>query len=224
MNILQSAYRTIDAVRNETDSAIVFCSMGKDSIVTLDLVYSRFERVVCVFMYFVPGLEHIERWVRWIKARYPRVEMLQVPHWNLSYILRAGMYSVPKPKIKLIKLADVIKAIRIKTGIHYVFLGMKRSDGMNRLLMLDGYRETHHINKGLAYPLAEWTQKQVEAYMRQHRIPQTVRYGMKASSGVGFNLECFLWLRENFPQDLQRIYNAFPMSQRILFEYDHQQK
>ena len=223
MTLMERTYRTIDAVREHSDSAIVFCSLGKDSLVTLDMIYPKFERIVCVFMYFVPHLEHIDRWVNWVQTRYPKVEFLQVPHWNLSYILRAGLYCVPNPKVKLIKLADVIKAIRIKTGIQYAFLGMKKADGMNRRLMLKGYEGESYIHNGCAYPLADWTQKDVLAYMKQARLPEPIRYSLKASSGTGFNIECFLWLRENYPQDLQKIYKTFPMSERILFEYDNKQ-
>lgn len=223
MTLNERTYRTIDAVRKHSDSAIVFCSLGKDSLVTLDLIYYRFNRIVCVFMYFVPNLEHIDRFINWVKTRYPKVEFMQVPHWNLSYILRAGLYCVPNPKVKLIKLADVIKAIRLKTGIEYTFLGMKKADGMNRRLMLKGYEQKDYIHNGCAYPLSDWTQKDVLAYMRQNNLPQPVRYSLKASSGAGFNIDCFLWLRENFPNDLQKIYKTFPMSERIIFEYEHQQ-
>lgn len=224
MSLMEQTYRTINAVREQSDSVIVFCSLGKDSLVTLDLVYPQFKRVVCVFMYFVPGLEHIERWVNWAKARYPKMEFMQIPHWNLSFILRGGLYCVPNPKIKLIKLADVVKAVRLKTGIDYVFLGMKKADSMNRRLMLKGYEAQEYINNMQAYPLADWTQKDVLAYMKMKGIPEPIRYSLKASSGTGFNLDCFLWLRDNYPQDLQRIYKTFPMSERILWEYEQKQK
>lgn len=221
---MEQTQKTIAAIGEETDSAIVFCSLGKDSLVTLDLVYGQFRRVICVFMYFVPHLEHIDRWINWCKLRYPNIEFMEVPHWNLSYILRGGLYCVPNPKVKLIKLADVIRAIRLKTGAYYTFLGMKKADGMNRRLMLKGYEESNFTNNGLVYPIANWTQKDVLAYMRQNNLPEPVRYSLKASSGAGFNLDCFLWLREHYPQDLQKIYRTFPMSERILFEYDNKGK
>ena len=129
------------------------------------------------------------------------------------------MYCVPNPKIKLLKLADVVSAMRLKYGIYYTFLGMKKADGMNRRLMLKGY--ANYENEGLCYPLADWTQKDILAYMKQKGLPEPVRYSKKASGGVGFNLDCFLWLRENYPQDLKKIIQAFPMSERILFEYDN---
>lgn len=223
MTLQERTYSYIDLVRQKTDEVLLFLSLGKDSLALLDMIYPKFERIVCVFMYFIKGLEHIERWVGWVKARYPKIEFVQVPHWNLTYILRGGMYCVPNTRVKLLKLADVVKAMQLKYGIHYAFLGMKKADGMNRRLMLKGYEANGYENNGMCYPLADYTQKEVLAHMRQHNLPQPIRYSLKASNGVGFSLDCFLWLRENYPQDLERIYQVFPMSRRILFEYDNKQ-
>lgn len=221
MNKLQEAHNIICKMAKKQSSCIVMCSLGKDSLVTLDLVYPRFERVVCVFMYWCTELSHINRWIRWVKKKYPKVEFMQVPHWNLTYILRGGLYCVPNPKVKLLKLADVIKAVRMKTGVYYTFLGMKKADGMNRNLMLKGYEANEYENNGLVYPLASWTQKDVKAYMRMKRLPQPVLYGNKASSGLGFNVDCFLWMRKHCPEDLDIVYKTFPISMRILKEYDY---
>ena len=217
MSKLDKTKEIIESINS--DSCILFCSLGKDSLVLLDLIYPKFKRVVCVFMYFVPNLEHIQRYIDWVNTKYPRVEFVQITHWNLSYILRSGLYCVPNPKVKLIKLADVTEAMKLRFGIHYVFLGMKKADSMNRRLMLDGYE--NYEKNGLVYPLADWTQKEILAYMRHKKLPEPVRYSKKASGGVGFNEDCFVWLRENYPQDLEKIFKTFPMSRKILFDYDN---
>lgn len=224
MTMMERTYKSIDAIREKADSAILFCSLGKDSLVLLDLIYPKFKRIVCVFMYFVKDLDHINKWIGWVKARYPNIEFVQIPHWNLTYILRGGMYCVPNPKVKLLKLADVVKSMQARYGIHHVFLGMKKADGMNRNLMLKGYEGNNYENNGLCYPLAEWTQKDILAYMKHHQMPEPVRYSLKASSGVGFNLDCMLWMEKNYPQDLERIYTVFPMAERILWEHSQKQK
>ena len=221
MNKVEQANRYIDLIRERSSEALLFLSLGKDSLVLLDLLYPKFDRIVCVFMYFVKDLEHINRWINWTKARYPKIEFVQVPHWNLTYILRGGMYCVPNPEVRLLKLADVVKAMQLKHDVYYTFLGMKKADGMNRRLMLNGYEEKGYENNGMCYPLADWTQKDILAYMKQNNLPEPVRYGNKASNGIGFNIDCFLWLRSNYPVDLQKIIKAFPMSGRILFEYDN---
>ena len=88
---------------------------------------------------FSVSYTHLNRWINWTKAKYPKIEFVQVPHWNLTYILRGGMYCVPHPKVKLLKLADVVKAMQLTPGVYYTFLGMKKADGMNRRRMLKGY-------------------------------------------------------------------------------------
>ena len=219
MNKVDKTRQIISTISEQSDSCILFCSLGKDSLVLLDLLYPKFKRVVCVFMYFVPNLEHIQRYIDWVNTKYPKIEFVQITHWNLSYILKSGLYCVPNPKVKLIKLTDVTEAMRLRFGIHYVFLGMKKADSMNRRLMLDGYEG--YENNGLVYPLADWTQKEILAYMRHKKLPEPVRYSKKASGGVGFNEDCFVWLRENYPQDLDKILKTFPMSRKILFDYDN---
>lgn len=215
MSLLDEANKSIELVKS--DECLCFCSLGKDSLVLLDLIYPKFKRVVCVFMYFVKDLEHVNRWINWVKSKYPMVEFVQVPHWNLTHLLRSGMYCTPNPKIKLLKLADVIEAMRLRTGVYYTFLGMKKADSMNRRLMLKTY--TNYENGGNVYPLADWTQKDILGYMKQNKLPMPVRYSNNASGGIGFNIECFLWLEKNFPNDLKKIITAFPMSERILFEH-----
>ena len=229
-NPIIAANRCIEAVKKETDSVILMCSLGKDSIVTLDLIYPHFKRIVCVFMYFVKGLEHIERWIAWVKTKYPKVEFVQVPHFALSYVLKYGTYCTPHPKQRQMNLNKVVTSLRMKTGIDYVFLGMKICDSMNRNLMIKQLAPTY-VSKGMCYPLAEFTQKQVLSYMRMRHLPKPVMYGSaqfsdkaevgSASNGISLNLDCFLWLRKYAPHDLEKIYAVFPMSRRILFEYDY---
>ncbi len=217
---MDSVLSTIAEVRKQTASAIVFVSFGKDSLCLLDLLYPRFDRLVCVFMYFVPDLEHINRYLRYCQARYPQAVWVQTPHWNRTYIRKTGMYCEPQPETKLKKLSDVCEEVREATGIQWVFLGMKKADSLNRRLMLMQYESSNYTNNFTAYPLAEWTNKEVLAYMRTAKLPAPVIYGKGASNGIGFNLDCFLWLRDNCPQDLERIYSAYPLSRRILFEYE----
>ena len=61
MSKVEQANRYIDLIRVKSNEALLFLSLGKDSLVLLDLIYPKFDRIVCVFMYFVKKLEHINR-------------------------------------------------------------------------------------------------------------------------------------------------------------------
>lgn len=221
---MDSVLSTIAEVRKQTASAVVFVSFGKDSLVMLDLLYPRFDRLLCVFMYFAKDLEHINRYFRYCKVRYPRAEWVQVPHWNLDYIRRSGMYCQPDPDVKLRKLSDVFADVRDASGIEWVFLGMKKADSLNRRLMLMQYEQSKYTNNRIAYPLAEMTDREIRSYIRSAKLPAPVVYGSGTNNGMGFNLDCLLWMRKNFPGDLDKIYREFPLSKRILFEYDRNKK
>ena len=79
MNKVEQANRYIDLIRVKSNEALLFLSLGKDSLVLLDLLYPQFDRLVCVFMYFVKDLEHINRWINWTKAKYLNIAFIQVP-------------------------------------------------------------------------------------------------------------------------------------------------
>ena len=230
-NPIDVAKMVIEDVRSHSSDCIVMMSLGKDAIVTLDLLYDRFDRIVCVFMYLVKDLEHIKRWIDWLIARYPRVEFEQIPHWNTTYNLRFGVYCTPNPKVRVLNLSMVVKSLKKRFGIGYVFFGMKKADSMSRRLMLMPYEQENFIHNGNCYPLVEFTQKQVLQYMKLRHLPKPIMYSStlysetaevgRASGGLSLDYDCFVWLRKNAPADLERIYKVFPQSRVILFKYDN---
>lgn len=177
-------------------------------------------------MYFVKGLEHIEKYVKYAES-FENVEVVQYPHWILSTIHKEGLYCIANSKLKKLKLSDIVNAAKKDTGIDFVFLGMKQSDSMNRRLMLKTYdHQAINYKTSIVYPLSVWSKKDVLAYIKMHRLPSPINYGVKGSksSGMFFNEEVFDYLRKNYPGDLERIYSIYPLSRQILFEYDYRKK
>lgn len=217
--------RVINTVSTKTDRVILFYSTGKDSIALLDIIAPHFKEIHLVFMYFVKDLEHINKYLRFCKSTYPNIIIHQVPHWNLTYAIRSGLYCVPNPNVKLMTVKDVDQSIRLKTGIQYSFYGMKQSDGLNRRLMLRGYEQEAISTTNRVYPLSRWKKADVMAYIRQHKLPEPIAYStQKKSQGLTFDAEVFGYLRANYPCDLEKIYRAFPLSKQILLKYDNTRK
>ena len=100
MTPIDHANEVISLVRQKTDRAILFYSCGKDSEVLLDLMAPHFKEIVCVFMYFVKGLDHIDNYLQAAKSRYTNIKIMQVPHWNLSRALRIGHFCVANTQVK----------------------------------------------------------------------------------------------------------------------------
>ena len=223
---IQHSTEVLQKVREKTKRVNLFFSCGKDSLCLLDLCSKHFDHVNLVFMYFVKDLEHINKYLRLAEAKYKNVTVIQVPHWTLTHTLRNGVYCDAQPKIKLLKLADIDEAVRLKTGVNWSVFGMKKSDSLNRNLMLKTYdMEAVNWAQGKVYPLSHWKDRDVLRYIRDKGMPAPINYeGKKKSNGVGFDLTVFLWLRTNYPEDLAKILKTFPMASRILFEHDYKEK
>lgn len=216
-SLLAHAKQVIGTVRAFPDRAILFYSGGKDSIALLDLMAPVFKEVVCVFMYLVKDLDHINRFLRDARLRYPNVKIAQVPHWTLTHIYRNGTYCPADSQVKLRNLQDIDAEVKRATGIEWSFYGFKKADSLNRRLMLMGYEMEAISHTGKAYPLSLWRDREVLAYITENQLAQPVSYGTrKRSNGVGLSLDVFLWLEKHYPQDLEKIYLKFPESRIIL--------
>jgi len=223
MNIYQHTQQVIDTVRKKTNRVLLFYSCGKDSIALLHWCAKNFSEVVCVFMYFVKDLEHINKFINFSKKQYPNISFIQRPHYALTYINKSGLFCSPQ-NTRVLKLSDIIQSVRLETQIEYVFLGMKQSDSMNRRIMLRQYELQAISPTNLVYPFSLWKDKDVLRYISNNRLPKPIQYSNKKSNGITFDLDVYLYLREHYPNDLQKILDVYPLSEKILFDYDQKNK
>ena len=61
-------------------------------------------------------------------------------------------------------------------------------------------------------------------YINRNKLPKPIQYGSKRSNGVNFDIDVYLYLRKFYPQDLKKILNAYPLSEKLLFDYDDRNK
>lgn len=225
---MRKATQILDLVAKETDKVILFHSAsGKDSITLLDLCAPIFKEVVCVFMYIVKDLQHINRYINYATHKYPNVKFIQIPHYALFSYHNYGFLGCELRKLKQQTLASLTELAREKTGIEWAIFGFKQSDSLNRRLMLRTY-EMCGINRSTkkAYPLSEFKNKDVLEYIYKHNLIKPETYdGTGQSCGTDITSPHYLlFLKEDFPMDYQKVIKQFPNCQRILFEYEYQKR
>lgn len=213
----------ISRVAEKSKAALLFYSAGKDSICLLDMLSKKFEKVVCVFMYFVPDLEHINRFIRFSEKKYPNVKFEQIPHWSLTKIHKYGIFCQPR-KVRQLMFSDVINIMKLRTGIEWAFIGEKQADNMTRRLKLRQYELEAIAPTKNVYPLSLWKDADVLDYIKRNKLPQPIAYGKKRSNGVNFDPDVYVYLRKHYPEDLQKILKAYPESEKLLFDYDNRSK
>ena len=224
--MLERAKEIIGDIAKETDSIILFHSLsGKDSITMLDLCYGKFKRIVCVYMYVVPNLTHIQRYYVYAKKKYPKIEFIQVPHYGYYSMIKTGFMGIKKnDKQRLWTLADITEKLREKLGIQWACYGFKQSDSLNRRLMLRSYDGEGKLSISWKskkfYPLSTYKNKDILEYInREHLISPETYGGIGQSCGCDItSLDYQLYLRANFPEDLDKIYKIFPQARIILMQ------
>jgi len=223
---MRKATEIICKVASQTDRAILFHSAsGKDSIALLELMYPHFREIVCAFMYTVPRLEHTARYIEWAQRRYSNVRFVQMPHYGVYSYIRTGYLGCKcNPKQKLYNLGQLTDITRERSGIDWAFYGFKKSDSLNRRLMLQTYTD-EAINEQTkkVYPLSKYKNADVLRFIDERGLIKPESYGGKAqSSGCDVNdLNYLLYLREEYPGDLRKVLEMFPLAERKLFDYDN---
>lgn len=224
--MLERAKEIIDDISKETDSILLFHSLsGKDSIAMLDLCYGKFKRIVCVYMYVVPNLTHIQRYYVYAKKKYPNIEFVQVPHYGYYSMVKAGFLGIKQnEKQRKWTLAEITDKLREKLGIEWACYGFKQSDSLNRRLMLRSYDGEGKLainwKSKKFYPLSTYYNRDVLDYILSNRLKEPETYGgMGQSCGCDISsVEYQMYLKRFFPQDLEKIYKVFPLARVILLQ------
>ena len=225
MTLIEETRMCIADAAKLSNSAILFYSGGKDSVCLLDLIYPYFKRIYLVYMYLVNDLEHITKYLRYAQNKYPNVIIVRIPHFTLAVNLKYGTFTSKKIKVAKQTLSSTDKYVRKQLGCPISFYGMKMSDSLARRLFLGTYENKmicRATNK--YYPLSKWKQKDVLSYIKNHKLPPTINYGQGRGSGMMLDVKSLLWMRENYPQDLEKIYKTFPLMRNVLIKYDYEQR
>lgn len=227
---LSATLNSIKTLSTKTERVILFHSgAGKDSIALLNMMSPFFKEIVCVFMYTVKDLEHINKYILWAEKKYPNCRFIQTPHYSYYNYKKNGFHGAEVVKYSEYNVSKINDKIKEETGIEWSVLGFKKNDSMNRRLMLNSYPDSMTSESGQKlYPLADWSNKQVLAYIRKNRLIEPIHYGNNGNTkSQGTNvtdISFLLWMRKNYPNDLKKTIAEFPDCERQLWEYDYNKK
>ena len=203
-----------------SDSVIVSFSGGKESIVVLDMCMRYFERVAAFHMYQFPHLSFSDEQIDWYERRYPGLEIIDLPHPNLSMNMHYGVFRPENPDVPLIGFNDVYNYVRWATGIHWIAAGERVSDSLVRRAMIK-HNGTVDTVRGRFYPVANWNKADILRYIKVHKL----RIG-KDSRAMGYSFpgieqEAVTELKRHFPRDYERIESWFPLLGAAVFRQEN---
>jgi len=214
----------IKSLRQETNEVILFHSgTGKDSIMLLDLCSKAFDKVHCVFMYIVKGLEYENSYIRWAERKYPNCTFIQTPHYAVYSFIKVGYLGIAKDaSFNKMNIGRIDEKMRKLLNCNYSIYGFKKIDGITRRFMLNDCPNGIHHKTQKGYPLMDMKNREVLNYISDNDLITPFNYGTKKpSSGCDIStIEFLLYLRDKYPNDLEKVHQQFPLTKINLFKYD----
>lgn len=197
------------------DDVVVGLSGGKDSLVTLDLCVDEFGsgHVKPFFMYLVKGLRCVEQTIRWCGRRY-KVEVAFFPHWRLGLAYKYSVYMAAPTgadRGRDLRQRDIEQFARKKIGVDWIAYGHRMTDSIERRGMLGKISGVDETSRRV-YPLWQWNEAAVAAYMRSRGIPSPPKLTIldRSMTGINFKEDTLIALRERYPEDFALIVEKFP--------------
>jgi sulfate adenylyltransferase subunit 2 len=206
-----------------TGSVILFHSIcGKDSIVLLDLLVKNNIKVKPIFMYMIKDLEQTNIYLQHTEIKY-NVKFELVPHPVLMNYIRQGYMGIKKDKKqRRYTVAQLTKLVCEKHNIEWSVFGFKKMDSLNRRIMLNELPQSIYYNTKKCYPLADWTNKEVMAYINRNKLLKPVKIDNRPSYDIVMDDPIYLsWCKKNYPNDFKKIITVFPESEALLLAYEN---
>lgn len=219
-NPLKHTVSVLDFLRLQTDTVILFYSGGKDSLVLLDILYKNEFKIYLAFMYFIPDLYHIEKYIDWAVQKY-QVYIKKYQHWMISHYFNDNFFRLhTEVKMPIITLSDIEKRVKLDFKCEWVINGCKQNDSLHRRIMLRQlFLESIELKSHRVYPLSKWSKQNCIQYIKQYRLPVPINYGSATnSSGLDLKADILRWVQKNYPDDLVKILNVFPLAETLLWQ------
>lgn len=224
---MQNSEQLCKKLATENDSVICSFSMGKDSIGAAIQMQRHFERVEYVFMYMVPNLEFQEIGLAYYEGVFGK-KIKRMPNPSLYRQLNALMYQHPgnvdtvfSKNLFECKYDDIFAAAKHDYGLPeetFVGVGVRASDSLARrtsVMQTGGV----YLNRKQFFPVFDWNISRLVSEIRQAGIKLPVDYKIWGRTFDGFDHRFLKPLKDNFPNDYEKIREFFPLIDLELKRY-----
>lgn len=196
----------IKAIAKENKKVMVFFSLGKDSIVTLDLISKYIENYEIVFFYYYKNLNIKEKVLKFYERKTGK-KIIRLPHpERMWFFHRSGIKDTP---LKVV-INDSEEFLRKKYNCQYVAYGHRLSETLCRRAMLSKIKDGVDHKFKRVYPILFFKKAHIFEYIKQNKLLLPIEYKYKFRNIDMFKGDSLLWLYNNFRDDYNRIIQEFP--------------
>jgi len=228
---INNFYRIIDKAMNKYKKHYISCSWGKDSILVVHLIISRYPDTTIIFMNSGYALSDIYKFRDYYLKEY-RVKNyieLKCPHDYVELNLKYGLPSIDRSisdheKVKNIIKKDVIDEWAIKNNYDCCFWGIRADETAGRKKLLRKYGLLYRTSEiAKCSPIGWWGNNDVWNIIDCLNIPYSKIYDKELKpfftrdtiKNGGYlttdkaNKGRIIWLKKFYPTDYEKLFSKF---------------
>ncbi len=202
---------------------------GRDSLAAWVFCREAGFELIPYWCYTVPGLSYDEQMLEYYERVFD-THIIRLPHPRTYELLRTGawqplenwrvLYWSQLPHVEFADIEDRL-AKQFDLGPNYLCaVGIKAADNLMRMRLIRQMGPIGVKRRRYYYPVWDWKTADVKACLQSHGLKLSRSYLYFGSTGDGVEYEWLRYLRDNLPEDYQKVLDVFPLADLELFRYE----
>lgn len=214
------------------ETVILSFSGGKDSVGAYIQLRRHFKDIVPVYMYTIPNLAFVEQTLQHYEQVMGR-HILRFPHPSLFRMLDYLILQPPEhcriieeAVLPLYNYDALFQVVREQYGISddaYVATGVRARDNLTRWASVKMHGPMNPTRRQF-YPIFDWDKDRLLREVEASGIKLGVDYQLFGRSFDGLDYRSVAIIKEELPDDYQRILAFFPLVELEVLRYTFRQE
>ncbi|WP_018629207.1 hypothetical protein [Niabella aurantiaca] len=204
-------------------------SCGKDAIASYIQLKRYFHTIIPIYHYLHPDLDFINKSLEYYEG-VMGTHIYRVPNQMLYKHLNSGLFQdklnwavIKKMGLPNFDNDDVNTMIKEDLGIDqnvYTAIGVRSSDSLNRRRAIMMYGAVNDKRQTF-YPVYDWNMEKLVQEIEDSGIKLPVDYKIWGKSFDGLDFRFIKPLKDNFPNDYEKLKQLFPLIDVELKRYGY---
>ena len=217
------------AIAEAGSTVLLSFSAGKDSIAAwLALRDDGRFTVIPYYLDWIPGLSWVDDMIAYYE-NYFGCHIYRMPHPYLYEQLDRCAFQPPHRVAKInawnpprFTFADVDNLVARAAGLSspFVSIGMRAADNLERRRMILQQGSLGIKRRRYFYPVWDWKIQDVIDCIMRHKVKISPEYAIWGRTPVSFNYDYMAPLRDNYPDDWERLRQWFPLIDLQCYRYE----
>lgn len=219
----------VDVARQIAGNRLLLSFSGKDSLAAWLFLRDNGFEIIPYFCYTVRGLSYDEEMLDYYE-KFFQTHIIRLPHpvtygqlnasaWLPLHVWRT-IYYCHLPRFDYTYIENIL-AEQYNLGENYLSaVGIRATDSLGRRRFILQGGAIGLKRRRYYFAIWDFTSQMVREYIKKHKVKLSKSYLYFGSTGDGIEYKFLRFLKDNLPQDFEKVKALFPEVELELFRYE----